>query len=220
MSEQLTILIADNYPVIREAWSFMLNHDKRFRVIAETGDGKEVVELARDQQPNVILLDVQLEGMNGIETIPHLRQHSPDSKILGVSMHTQLMYVRKMLKAGASGYLTKNSRIEEMFKAIIEIYEGRQYICEEIRDLLAEELSSRKEDMAGINSLSKREIEIIGHITKGSSSKEIAIILNISTKTVEVHRYNIMKKLNLKNVAALVNYFNTFQLELEERSLM
>lgn len=220
MSEQLTILIADNYPVIREAWSFMLNREQRFRVIAETGNGNEVVELAREHQPDIILLDVQLEGMNAFEAIPHIRRHSPGSKMLGVSMHTHLVYVQRMLKAGASGYLTKNSRIEEMFKAIIEIHEGRQYICEEIKEVLAEEVINGKDDATGINSLSKREIEIIGHITKGSSSKEIGVILNISVKTVEVHRYNIMKKLNLKNVAALVNYFNTFQLELEERSQM
>lgn len=217
MSKQLTILIADNYPVIREALSFMLNHEQRFHVVAETGDGKELIDLARKHRPDVILLDVQLEGMSGIEAIPQIRHYSPNSKILGVSMHTQLVYVGRMMRAGANGYLTKNSRRDEMFKAIIEIYEGRQYICEEIRDLLAEEVINGKENITGINSLSNRELEIIGNIIKGSTSKEIAAILNISTKTVEVHRYNILKKLNLKNVAALVNYFNMYHLELEER---
>ncbi len=219
MNEQLTILIADDHALIREAWSFMLNHDWRFRVIAETGNGNEAIELAQEHQPNIVLLDIQLEGMSGIESIPLIRQYSPGSKIIGVSMHTQPEFVRRMMQAGAVGYLTKSSRSDEMFKAIIEVHEGKQYICDEIRNIHGEVADRGPAEIKGITSLSKREIEVIGHIKNGYSSKEIAGILKLSTKTIEVHRYNILKKLNVKNVAALVNYFNKFQLELEERAL-
>ena len=220
MNDQLTILVADDHALIREAWSFMLNHDRRFRVIAETGNGKEVIDLAQEHQPNIVLLDIQLEEMSGIESIPFIRRYSPGSKILGVSMHTQAFFVRKMLQAGAAGYLTKNSKSDEMFKAIIEVHEGRRYICDDIRNIHGEVADRGTEEMKGVNSLSKREMEVIGQVMNGYSSKEIAGILNITTKTIEVHRYNIMKKLKLKNVATLVNYFNRVQLELEERSLM
>ena len=105
-----------------------------------------------------------------------------------------------------------------MFKCIIEIYEGREYICEEIRDILAQTVSGKKDVPKEVGFLSEREMEVVEHIKKGYSSKEIAEILKVSKKTIEVHRYNIMKKLKLKNVATLVNYFNNFRPDLRERS--
>ena len=112
------------------------------------------------------------------------------------------------------GYVTKNSSREEMFRAIIEVYHGKKYVCEEIKNILSEQVISGDDQHSGLNSLSQREIEIISFIKKGYSSKEIADALNISVKTVEVHRYNILKKLNLKNAAALVNFINNSQLDL------
>jgi two-component system invasion response regulator UvrY len=119
-----------------------------------------------------------------------------------------------MMQKGAMGYVTKNSSREEMFKAIIEVYDGKKYICEEIKNILSEQVISGEDQPSGLNALSQREIEIISFIKKGFSSKEIADALNISVKTVEVHRYNILKKLNLKNAAALVNFVNNSQLDL------
>jgi DNA-binding NarL/FixJ family response regulator len=132
---------------------------------------------------------------------------------LGVSLHTQPTYARKMMQKGAMGYVTKNSSREEMFKAIMEVHEGKKYVCEEIKNILSEQVISGEDQLSGLNALSQREIEIISFIKQGHSSKEIADALNISVKTVEVHRYNILKKLNLKNAAALVNYVNNSQLD-------
>jgi two-component system invasion response regulator UvrY len=150
--------------------------------------------------------------MNGIDATQLIRKFSPGTKILGVSMHTQPAYARKMLQKGAMGYVTKNSSCEEMCKAIMEIQHNRKYICDEIKNILSDQIMSGDDQQAGLNSLSEREIEVIGFIKKGFSSKEIAEPLNISVKTVEVHRYNILKKLNLKNTAAMVNYINSSQL--------
>ena len=116
---------------------------------------------------------------------------------------------------GSDGICTKNSSREEMFKAIIEVQNGRKYICDEIKNILSEQVISGDDQQGGLNSLSQREIEIIAFIKKGFSSKEIADTLSISVKTVEVHRYNILKKLNLKNAAALVNFINNSQLDFE-----
>jgi two-component system invasion response regulator UvrY len=160
-------------------------------------------------------MDINLPGMNGIEATQQIRKYSPGTKILGVSLHTQPTYARKMIQKGAMGYVTKNSSREEMFKALMEIQAGKKYICEEIKNILSEQVISGEDQQGGLNALSQREIEIIAFIKKGHSSKEIADALSISVKTVEVHRYNILKKLNLKNAAALVNFINNSQLEFD-----
>lgn len=213
--DKITILIADDHTLVRETWSFILNTDPRFKVIAESGSGEEAVELAKQLRPNVVIMDINLPGMNGIEATQFIRKFSPTSKILGVSLHTQPTYARKMIQKGAMGYVTKNSSKEEMFKAILEVQGGKKYICDEIKNILSEQVISGEEQQSGLNALSQREIEVIAYIKKGYSSKEIANALNISVKTVEVHRYNILKKLNLKNAAALVNFINNSQLDFE-----
>jgi len=210
--EKISILITDDHKLIREAWSSILDSDARFRVVAQTGSGEEAIDLAKQLRPDVIILDINLPGISGFETIPLLKKFSPGSKILGVSLHTQPTYARKMLQRGAMGYVTKNSSREEMFKAIVEVSKGNRYICDEIKNILSEQMLDDDGHKTGINSLSQREIEIISYIRKGESSKEIAQILNLSAKTIEVHRYNLMKKLHLKNAAALVNFINNSEL--------
>lgn len=211
--EKITILITDDHTLVRETWSYILNTDPRFSVVAECGSGEEAIELARKLRPNIVIMDINLPGMNGIEATQQIRKYSPGSRILGVSLHTQPTYARKMMQRGAMGYVTKNSSREEMFKAILEIYQGRKYVCEEIKNIVSEQVIGGDDTQTGVNALSQREIETIGYIKKGYSSKEIADMLSISVKTVEVHRYNILKKLNLKNAAALVNFINNSQLD-------
>jgi two-component system invasion response regulator UvrY len=214
--DKISILIADDHTLVRETWSFILNTDPRFTVVAESGSGEEAVELAKKLRPQIVIMDINLPGINGIEATQQIRKYSPGTKVLGVSLHTQPTYARKMMQKGAMGYVTKNSSREEMFKAIMEIQNGKKYICDEIKNILSEQVIAGDDPQAGLNSLSQREIEIISFIKKGFSSKEIADSLNISVKTVEVHRYNILKKLNLKNAAALVNFINNSQLDIEE----
>jgi len=212
--EKITILIADDHTLVRETWSFILNSDRRFKVIAECGSGEEAVELAKNLHPDIVIMDINLPGINGIEATEQISKLAPGSKVLGVSLHTQPTYARKMMQKGAMGYVTKNSSREEMFKAIIEVHSGKKYVCDEIKNILSEQVISGEDQHSGLNALSQREIEVISFIKKGYSSKEISDTLNISVKTVEVHRYNILKKLNLKNAAALVNFINNSQLDL------
>ncbi|MEO6070993.1 MAG: response regulator transcription factor [Chitinophagaceae bacterium] len=213
--EKITILIADDHTLVRETWAFILNTDPRFSVIAECGSGEEAVEMAKNLRPQIVIMDINLPGINGIEATQQIRKFSPGSRVLGVSLHTQPTYARKMIQKGAMGYVTKNSTKEEMFKAIIEINNGKKYICDEIKNILSEQVIGGDEAQSGLNSLSQREIEVISFIKKGKSSKEIADDLEISVKTVEVHRYNILKKLNLNNAAALVNFINNSQLDFD-----
>ncbi|PWT74905.1 MAG: DNA-binding response regulator [Bacteroidetes bacterium] len=205
---KISILIADDHKLIRETWSYILNNDPRFRVVASCGNGEEAVELAKEKHPGVILMDINMTPFSGLEATKQIRKIIPDSKIIGVTMHSQPAYAKKMMQIGARGYVTKNSSKEEMIKAILEVYQGNKYICEEIRTMLSEQSLDGNEDTNDINTLTEREMQIINLIKQGMSSKEIARRLEISLKTVEVHRHNILKKLKLKNSASLVNFIN------------
>lgn len=207
--KKITILITEDHTLVREACAMLLDADPRFQVVAKTGSAEETLELVGQLRPDVLLMDINLPGMNGIEAIHLVKQFSPSTKILGVSMHTQLSLVRKMLREGANGYITKGSSGEEIRSAIVEIHGGRKYICEGIRNSIANTMVTGDDQQLAFESLSTREIEIIDFVKKGFSSKEISESIGISFKTVEAHRYNILKKLKLKNTPALVNYINS-----------
>jgi DNA-binding NarL/FixJ family response regulator len=206
---KIRILIADDHKLIRETWTYILDSDPRFQVIAECGDAEEAVELAKLKHPDVVLMDINMAPFSGLEATQKIRKISPASRIIGVSMHSQPAYAKKMLQMGARGYVTKNSSKEEMIQAILEVNQGNKYICDEIKNIISDQLLDEKENSPNINTLTEREMQIINLIKEGLSSKEIANNLNISLKTVEVHRHNILKKLKLKNSASLVNFINT-----------
>ena len=207
--EKISVLIADDHKLIRETWSYILNNDPRFVVVGECGDSEQAVEMSRAKRPMIVLMDINMNPISGFEATEKIRKVSPGSKIIGVSMHSQPAYAKKMLQVGAKGYVTKNSSKEEMIKAILEVQSGNKYICEEIKNNISELVLEENKDMPNVNSLTEREIKIINFINEGLSSKEIAEQLNISLKTVEVHRHNILKKLKLKNSASLVNFINS-----------
>jgi DNA-binding NarL/FixJ family response regulator len=204
----ISILIADDHKLIRETWTFILNRDSRFKVIGSCSNSEEAVKMSGDLQPQIVLMDINMAPFSGIEATRRIREASPNSRIIGVTMHTQPAYAKKMLQLGASGYVTKNSSKEEMFTAILEVSKGNKFLCEEIKELLSES----QEDPAAvsaINTLTEREMDVINLIKQGSSSKDISLKLDISIKTVEVHRHNILKKLRLKNAASLIHFMNS-----------
>lgn len=206
--EKVTILLVDDHKLIRDSWSFILNSDPRFTVIGETSSGEEAILIAGQKKPEIILMDVNMSPVNGFDATKQIQKISPESKVIAVSMHTMPAYAKRMLQLGAMGYVTKNSSKEEMIAAIIEVSEGKKYICEEVKNILAQQELDETAAQGDMNNLSRREIDIIKLIKEGMSSKQIALELDISLKTVEVHRYNILKKLKLKNTAALVNFIN------------
>jgi DNA-binding NarL/FixJ family response regulator len=206
---KITILLVDDHKLIRDSWCFILNNDPRFQVIGDKGDGEEAIEFARVRKPQIVLMDVNMTPVNGFDATKLIRKHSPGSKVIGISMYCMPAYAKRMLQMGAMGYVTKNSSKEEMIEAIMEVNMGKKYICDEVKDILAQhELEDEEDVHRDMNVLSRREVDIVHLIKDGMSSKEIALQLDISLKTVEVHRYNILKKLNLKNTASLVNFIN------------
>jgi DNA-binding NarL/FixJ family response regulator len=205
---KITLLLVDDHKLIRESWSIILNADPRFEVIGETYDVDHAVEFVKTRKPDLILMDINMSPINGFDATKIILREVPDALVVAISMHALPAYARRMFQVGAKGYVTKNSSKEEFVSAILEVKAGNKFICEEIKNIVAQQ---ELEDGGGhpdMNSLSKREIEVVQLIKEGLSSKEIAKSLTISLKTVEVHRYNILRKLKLKNTASLVNFIN------------
>jgi len=207
--KKVSIMIVDDHTLIRETWSFLLGKNENFEVVAECGDGERAIELARDKRPDIVLLDINMAPMSGFDVLKMIRKFSPGSKIIGVSMHSQPAYAKKMLRLGAKGYVTKNSPRQEMLEAIAEVSNNQIYICQEVKNILSEQMLNGDQMNPDINNLSDREMQIVRALKEGLSSKEIAGSLNISLKTVEVHRHNILKKLKLKNTVSLINFINS-----------
>lgn len=209
--KKITLLIIDDQRLIRETWSLIFSQDGRFETLAHTGDANDAITIARERQPDIVLLDINMAPMNGFEILKMIRKFSPSSKIIGVSMHLQPHYARKMLREGAKGYVSKGSTAEELFKAVEEVHKGNTYVSEDVKDILAKQWTDDS-ITTGVNSLSGRELEVIKLIRSGHSSKIIAEMLHIHTKTVEVHRHNILKKLKVKNTASLIQLVNSYGL--------
>ncbi len=203
-----TIVVVDDHKMIREMWMQMFASHPTAEVIGESGEYNEAIQLILAKRPDIVLLDINLPPHSGMDAVPILRKHVPGVKIIAVSMHNQPAYAKKMIQLGAKAYVTKNSSQKEMFKAVEEVLHGRTFICSEIKEKISELFVKGEEVVHDVKGLSLREIEIIKLIQNGLSSKEIATHLSISVRTAEVHRHNILKKLHLKNTAALINFIN------------
>lgn len=207
--DKITIMLVDDHKLIRDSWAFILSSDSRFKVIGESGNADDAMRIVKNEKPQIVLMDINMTPVNGFEATKLVRKFSPTTKIIGITMHTMPTYAKRMMQLGAMGYVTKNSSKEELLKAILEVNGGKKYICDEVKNILVHQELEDENDQPDLNVLSSREIDIVQLIKEGLPSKEIADRLEISLKTVEVHRYNILKKLNLRNTAALVNFINT-----------
>ena len=206
--KKITILLVDDHRLLRESWYSILNSDAHFSVVGDTGDGVEAIKMAKSLEPDIVLMDINMNPVDGFEVTRQIYKSGSSSRVIGLTMYNNVISAKRLLTMGAMGYLTKNSSKEEMKEAIIEVNNGNKYVCKEIKDVLAQQELEEDSEVALVNSLSKREIEIVQYVKKGFSSKEIALMLDIGMKTVEVHRYNILRKLHLKNSASLINFFN------------
>jgi DNA-binding NarL/FixJ family response regulator len=205
---KISLLLIDDHKMIRESWSIILSADTRFEIVGETSNVEQAVELAKSHRPDIVLMDINMAPINGFEATKLMLREIPELQILAISMHSMPAYARRMFQMGARGYVTKNSSKDELVTAILEVKAGNKYICEEIKNIVAQQELEEDSDHPDMNLLSRREIDVVQLIKEGLSSKEIAKRLDISLKTVEVHRYNILRKLKLNNTASLVNFIN------------
>jgi DNA-binding NarL/FixJ family response regulator len=210
--KKISIAVVEDHQLIRDMWATLFAGNGQLEVVGGSGELEQAIEMIKTKRPDIVLLDINLPKASGLDAVPLIRKFSPGTRIIAVSMHSQPAYAKKMMQLGARAYVTKNSSHQEMFKAIDEVMNGRTYLCSEIKDILSEQIMNNEFGESGIKDLSLREIEIIKLIKEGLSSKEIAAKLNLSYRTVEVHRHNILKKLKLNNTAALINFINTTDL--------
>ncbi|MCW3117562.1 MAG: two component transcriptional regulator, LuxR family [Chitinophagaceae bacterium] len=208
--KKIEVIVVEDHKLVREMWIRSLAANSDMEVVGESGLFDEAIEMIKDKRPDIVLLDINLPPASGFDAVPLIREYSPNTKIIIVSMHNQPSYCKKMLGLGAMGYVTKNSSQKELFKAIEEVMQGKTFVCNEIKDILLN--LEMADEPSGIKELTSREIEIIKLLKEGLTSKEIAVKFNRSFKTVEVHRHNILKKLKLNNTASLIQFVNSTNL--------
>jgi len=214
MNKKISIIIFDDHNLVAEMWSELINSDERFLVQAICNDTSDKsIEVVKTMRPDIVIMDINIQPISGIDATKLVRKGSPGTKVIGVSMHNQPSFAKRMLKNGAMGYVTKSSKRNEMFEAILSVSAGNIFICKEIQENLSKQVFV-DDDTPDISKLSEREIDVLKHIKDGLSSKEIAVKLFLSARTVEVHRSNILKKLNLKNTASLLKFIHNSSLDI------
>ncbi|NLI24025.1 MAG: response regulator transcription factor [Bacteroidales bacterium] len=202
----ISVCIVDDHTLFRNGLRLLLNASSEVRVIAEAGNGQEYLRLLKDTVPDVTLMDIEMPGMNGIETAAEAVKLFPELRIITLSMYGEEEYYVKMIDAGARGFILKNSDINEVISAIKAVYEGGTYFSQDLLLNVVKNIRSGRLTATADTHLSEREIEILRKICQGYSNQEIADQLNISKRTVDKHRSNLLEKTGSKNTANLVIY--------------
>lgn len=204
MSDAIRVLIADDHAVVREGLRHVLSVQPEFQVVAEAGTGAEAVRLAKSERPDVIVLDISMPDGNGLETLATLRASVPEARVLMLSIHDSARYVLESVRAGAHGYLSKDSTPSELRAAVRALHAGDRYFAPAMAARIQGDARDDNADRGSrIAQLTPRERDVLTGIVEGLTNKEIAARLRISSRTVESHRENLMVKLGARNAAAL-----------------
>ena len=202
--KDIKIVLVDDHKLLRDGLRNIIEQRSNMHIIGEASDGREAIKICPKLLPNVIVMDVAMPGLNGIEATRQIHKNNPDIKIIGLSMHSSKQFIQSMFKAGAFAYLLKDGDSDELITAICTVMQNKKYLS---KDINQEFLSALKEPKAiEKTQVSSREKEVLQLISEGRSSKEIGEILFLSPKTVDVHRNNIMKKIDLFTIPELTKY--------------
>jgi DNA-binding NarL/FixJ family response regulator len=204
----IKVLIADDHQIVRDGLRSMLEKEPWIKVVGEAEEGRTTLRLARELAPDVIIMDVSMPDLNGIEATRQIVAEFPTIKVIALSMHNDRRFVLNMIKAGAKGYLLKDSAFKELAKAIKVVVSNQTYLSGEIADILVQDYLSvaTPDEFSAFHLLSPREREVLQLLAEGKSSNQIAENLHISVKTVETHRAQLMAKLKIKSIAELTKY--------------
>ena len=202
------ILLADDHKIVREGFRKLLDQEMNIEVVGEADNGRKTVEMVRELCPDIVIMDIMMPDLNGIDATRQIKRENPGVKILCLSMHADKRFVIAVIQAGASGYLLKDCTFEELCRAIQALERNEIYLSSQIaHHIVNESLHLRKNvNSVGYNVLTAREREITQMIAGGKNTKTIALELDISVKTVEAHRRSIMKKLKIHSIAELTKY--------------
>jgi two-component system, NarL family, invasion response regulator UvrY len=202
---KINVFIVEDHQLIVDAWSKLLEEPQDIEVVGFTGDFNEIMPMVEQIRPDVVLMDINIKGGSGLDATLNITNKLPKTRVIGLSVHDDLAYVKKFIQNGAKGYLTKNTTRDELLQAIRSVQGGQNYVCQEIKDRqFFNSLSSDEEEP--VKELTAKEIEIIQHIANGLTSIQISEKLFISKRTVDVHRHNILKKLKIPNAAQLSSW--------------
>ncbi|MDF1675064.1 MAG: response regulator transcription factor [Vicingaceae bacterium] len=208
--ETINILLVDDHTLIREGLKLILKKNKNFKIIGEASNGVEAIRYIdkNAEKIHVVMLDITMPELDGFEVAKIIKQNHPEIKILALTMHSEESYITKMIDVGVHGYVLKDSNLEDLSTAIKTILEGKPYYSSDVSAIMINSLMNKdkKKDNSELDNLTDREVQIINLITEGMKSSEIADQLRLSTRTIEVHRRNLMKKLDVKNTAELVSF--------------
>lgn len=212
------VILVDDHQIVRNGLRLVLEGDESISVIGEAGDGQEALTLIEEVKPDVVLLDIRMPEMTGLDITSIVKQKFPSTKVLILTMHDDSEYVLKSVNVGADGYILKDTDKAELLKAVHTVHDGHKYFSGDISETLINSFqnapSTTDSPVARVETsynLTKREFEILGLIREGISNKGIAERLGKSVRTIETHRFNIMKKLKVNNVAELLNKVNKEQ---------
>ncbi|MFH1465664.1 MAG: response regulator transcription factor [Pseudomonadota bacterium] len=202
------VLLADDHRLMREGLKTLLAGESDLQVVGEAEDGRSAVNLTLELRPDVVIMDVAMPGMNGIEATRQILHDAPGTKVIALSMHSDRRFVSEMLKVGAVGYLLKDGAFEELVRAVRAVLAGQTYLHPRIASIVIEYHVRRPQHEGGSawSVLTSREREVLQLLSEGKTSKQIAAKLHISAKTVESHRRQITEKLGLRSVAELTKY--------------
>ena len=204
----LTLILADDHALVRAGIRTLLEKLEGVRIVAEAGDGHQTLELTQQHLPDVVIMDISMPGLNGLDTTTRMARDHPGTKVLILSMHTSEEYVLLALRAGATGYLLKDAATVELGVALGAVRRGETYLSPTIsKEVLARHRKQSLDPKAdNVKALTPRMREIVQLIAEGRSTKEIAFLLNLSVKTIETHRMHLMARLDLHDVAGVVRY--------------
>ncbi len=204
----IRVLISDDHKIVRDGIKALIEKEADMGVIAEADNGRTTVQLVQKLRPDIVIMDVTMPDMNGIDATRKIVEKTPGVRVIGLSMHSESRYILGMLDAGASGYLLKDCAFEELVTAIRHVAGGNTYLSPQIADVVVKGYLDKtpKPSNAFGSILTPREREILQLLAEGNSAKEIASHLNMSHKTVETHRRNVMEKLNTRSIAELTKY--------------
>ncbi len=202
------ILLADDHAILREGLKALLQNQPDFEVVAEADDGRVAVALAKEHKPDVVIIDIAMPNMNGLEATKQILAALPGAKVLALSMHSDKRFVTGILREGAAGYLLKDSAFEELTLAIQTVCSGRKYLSPGIAGIVVEVFVQQTPQGGAPKTtlLTQREREVLQLFAEGKATKEVAALLQVSVKTIETHRKNIMDKLDIHNIAELTKY--------------
>ena len=203
----IRIILADDHAILRHGLSQALQQEEGFQVIGQAKDGRSTVELVRELSPDVVVMDIGMRDLNGMEATRQITRECPHANVVGLSMHSNSKYVREMFRAGAKAYLLKDCPFEELVEAIRTVVDGKVYVGPSVSHTVIEDYIAEPEDQrSAFRVLSERERALLQLLAEGKTTNEAAMRLHVSPKTVQAHRLRIMNKLAIDNVAQLVKY--------------